>query len=481
MSPPVAEDGSIVGEGFYGTSADVVRRGDTNTADVVNPRIRLGYVIVRGASLRLEVQEAVTDANLSWGTDEATQLSMTLADPEFAIWRTGQFAKDTLVVYREPPMPDIRLRIASLTLDAGPAGTGGFTMNARSEARWKLMQRQGPLVMPRVSPSRFVEEECRAAGLKAVVQPSVSRTQVARDVPKQGESSRGAQKPSSWTTFQRLAGEEGFYLFEFGGVIYFGKPSWLIAQAEAIPVLLPIAKGVDERFAALNLPTISMSEDAEVPVEISGLELPKTRFGECRPGRAVHLRGLHPFIAKFLITQMAMPLLGPGAIDLSASTPVDPPPQPPSEEGVGGGASRSSGGGDSSGAATQSGTKSALDFVTVALTQQGDRYVFGAEANLNSANPGAFDCSELIEWACSRVGVRFVDGSANQIAASKQISVQQAIKTRGALLYKPGHIGISLGNGQTMEARNSRAGVGVFRASDIKWTRGGLIPGLRYG
>jgi cell wall-associated NlpC family hydrolase len=465
-----------------GSVGVVDRIGTSNTAEVVDPRIRLGYVIVRGGQLRLEVQEAVTDASLSWSTDEVTQLAMTVADPELAIWRTGQFAKDTLVAYREPPMPDIRLRITSVTVDGGPAGTGGFTVNARSEARWLLMRRQGPLVMPKASPSAFVLAECKAVGVKAVVQPSATRTQIARDVPKQGESSRGAAKPSSWTTFQRLAGEEGFYLFEFGGTVYFGKPSWLIARAEAVTVSVPHVKGVDNRFAALTIPSFSMSEDSEVPVEISGISLHKSRFGEVAPGKAVHMRGLHPFIAKYLITSLSMPLLGPGFLDLAASTPHDPPPQPPEQASSSGGGGFASVDGsiDSAAAATQTGTKSALDFVTIALSQKGDRYVFGAEASLSSANPSAFDCSELIEWALARTGIRFVDGSANQIARCKQISVPQAIRTRGALLYKPGHIGISLGNGQTMEARNSRAGVGVFKAADIKWTAGGLVPGLRY-
>ena len=55
------------------------------------------------------------------------------------------------------------------------------------------------------------------------------------------------------------------------------------------------------------------------------------------------------------------------------------------------------------------------------------------------------------------------------------------MNTRGALLYKPGHIGISLGDGRSVEARNPTDGVGIFRAADIAWTQGGLVPGLRYG
>jgi cell wall-associated NlpC family hydrolase len=51
--------------------------------------------------------------------------------------------------------------------------------------------------------------------------------------------------------------------------------------------------------------------------------------------------------------------------------------------------------------------------VQLALAQQGDRYAYGAETNPNDPNPSAFDCSELVEWACRRAGVQptMPDGS----------------------------------------------------------------------
>lgn len=125
------------------------------------------------------------------------------------------------------------------------------------------------------------------------------------------------------------------------------------------------------------------------------------------------------------------------------------------------------------------GGHSAGAFVAVALRQAGDRYVWAAEASPSDPDPDAFDCSELVQWAAARVGVRFVDGSSAQIAACRSISVAQAIRTRGALLHHPGHIAISLGNGRTIEAANSRVGVVSYSAAG-RFTRGGLIPGIAY-
>ena len=93
---------------------------------------------------------------------------------------------------------------------------------------------------------------------------------------------------------------------------------------------------------------------------------------------------------------------------------------------------------------------------------------------------------ELIEWAARRAGVNFPDGSAAQIDATTPMSVAEALRTPGALLFRAGnppttphHIAISLGDGRTIEARNSRAGVGVFSAHGRGWTRAGTIPGMR--
>ena len=117
-------------------------------------------------------------------------------------------------------------------------------------------------------------------------------------------------------------------------------------------------------------------------------------------------------------------------------------------------------------------------FVDEALAQAGDRYVFGAEARPDDPNPTAFDCSELVQWAAHQAGVDVPDGSWLQYQQLQQegggISVEQALHTRGALLFyfssspdgagRPAeaHVAISLGDGRTIEARSTRDGVGVF-------------------
>lgn len=130
-------------------------------------------------------------------------------------------------------------------------------------------------------------------------------------------------------------------------------------------------------------------------------------------------------------------------------------------------------------------TPTATAFVEAALSQRGKPYVFGAEVRLDDPDPPAFDCSELVQWAAHRVGLSLPDGTMNQHPLCERkgtlISVPQALLVRGALLFRPGHVAISLGDGTTIEARGAEYGVGVFYGAEHRpWTTGALVPGLRY-
>jgi cell wall-associated NlpC family hydrolase len=128
------------------------------------------------------------------------------------------------------------------------------------------------------------------------------------------------------------------------------------------------------------------------------------------------------------------------------------------------------------------------DFVQMALGEKGVKYVFGAHASFDDADPPAFDCSELVLWAAARCGVQFADGAQAQRDACERagtlLPVGVGIHTRGALLFRidegPGndHVAISLGDGRTIEARGRQFGTNVFQATGRRWTHAGTVPGL---
>ena len=146
-------------------------------------------------------------------------------------------------------------------------------------------------------------------------------------------------------------------------------------------------------------------------------------------------------------------------------------------------------------AGTAAGGGATEAFVNAALAQAGDAYVFGAEADVHDPNPTTFDCSELVQWAAGRVGIDLQDGSWNQyMELSSQgppITVEQAIHTRGALLFdfssapttgggrpSQAHVAISLGDGRTIEAMDDQHGVLTATANTKRFNYAAVIPGL---
>jgi cell wall-associated NlpC family hydrolase len=135
-----------------------------------------------------------------------------------------------------------------------------------------------------------------------------------------------------------------------------------------------------------------------------------------------------------------------------------------------------------------------LQIVPTITDQKGDRYVLGAEARFSDRDPKTFDCSELFEWAVAgRWGVPFPDGAANQWRFCQQhkttLGVAEGIATFGTLLFRVvphggggggDHVAMSLGNGQTFEARGRKYGVNYFTAGKRVWTGAARIPGVTY-
>ena len=143
--------------------------------------------------------------------------------------------------------------------------------------------------------------------------------------------------------------------------------------------------------------------------------------------------------------------------------------------------------------ATAGGAK-ASQFVSEAMRQAGDPYVWGSSASPSDPDPTAFDCSELTKWAAKRVGIDLPDGSWLQYLKLKEqgalVPVEQALQTPGALLFSfsqeptagggrpsQAHVAISLGDGKTIEARGKKYGVGTFDAAN-RFEYGAIIPGL---
>jgi len=116
---------------------------------------------------------------------------------------------------------------------------------------------------------------------------------------------------------------------------------------------------------------------------------------------------------------------------------------------------------------------SGSDFLQTAATKNGCPYIWG------DAGPSSFDCSGLVLWSLTQLGISFPRTSGEQYNSCYPIDLAQGYATPGAILWFPGHIGISCGDGGTsFEAQSEEVGVGYFTGTG--WTAAGLVPGLDY-
>lgn len=418
-------------------------------------------VTIMGSGLSADVRQAISKAKLSGSTSEVTQIDLSLTDPDWRILGSGLIAPAMRV-----ELLDFKLEIASITTgDNG--GVESLDIKCRPIVVRKLKNRRGKKVMKSSSPSEFVISECKAVGASYLVESSHSRATVSRDVPKKGEQEVN-QPPSSWTTFQRLARELGFYVFEMAGTIFFGRPSWLMSHASGATVTARYASGAVDNNRTLTAPKCSRSEDdPQTTVGVSML-VPDATYA--RPGGKLTLSGVPTFNGPYLITSFSMDLLETIQIAaIEAGTPLNPEPNPPTT--------------GKTTTTTRLGTRLASDFIYWINKQVGDKYQSGVSVNLDSSNPNVFDGSELIEWGAARVGVFMPTHSNDQIEYCKnngtEVSLSTGIATKGAILWRKGSTAISLGGGKVIEQVNGKVGIRTSGASS-KYSRAGKIPGLLY-
>lgn len=96
-------------------------------------------------------------------------------------------------------------------------------------------------------------------------------------------------------------------------------------------------------------------------------------------------------------------------------------------------------------------------------------YVWGG------ATPGAVDCSGLIYSYAGGYRVDIIENSDKVGYVSDGIP-----NIHGLAVWKPGHIGVYVGNGMSVDARGTAYGVCYSNAYNMNWTKWCTVPGVSY-
>ncbi len=97
--------------------------------------------------------------------------------------------------------------------------------------------------------------------------------------------------------------------------------------------------------------------------------------------------------------------------------------------------------------------------VSAAYSRVGCSYVYAA------GGPNSFDCSGLTSWCYAQAGIGIGHSSASQVSFCNK-PASQAIA--GDVVWRPGHVGICIGGGQTIEAFSPGHGVSFGSVSDFQ-------------
>lgn len=417
------------------------------------------------------------------GIETVPHVVFTVVDPEGGLLNSldqqGWFwTRGGRVTYK-----DLYLRMDEIKFEAGGHATGQLTVTAADDIVYALMNLKGSRTAAGISATEWIAQEMQIAGIDPNVyflgESVPSQSMIARDESDQSGNSGTSEEPSAWTTIVRLAKELGKRVFVSGRRLVFGSSAF--AMQWCAPGSMRVSyHGYTEGERFLSLPTVTrVSVGNRQVLQLVG-RVPLNRAQFFRPGVSTTMVSIPSVVGANEITMMVSNVAHTIATDTDGAEvtwiePVDPPPQPPgSKDGVNSGDTSADG-------TSGGGADGQIDrFVALALKQAGKKYVFGAEANPSDPNPRAFDCSELVEWCASQVGIspKVPDGSGAQKAHCTPISVAEAAKTKGALLFIPGHVAISLGNGKTIEAMNPSSGIKQGTVGN-RFKTGGRIPGAQ--
>lgn len=277
-------------------------------------------VLFRGRSISSTNSDVISTITFDSTTTAVTEISITIEDPMFAMLKSGIFDIGTPVTYGST-----KLAVAVLATNAG-GGSGGIEVKCRPRGINKLKKLRGKFVMANSSPSAYVMAECNEAGVDCIAQPSNKKVRIARDTPQKGQDYDETNYPSAWTTFQRLANEYGYLMYESGGTVYFGQPTWLADRNPTVVVNWYDDNGTEP----YDVPQFRQSVDSE-DVEVT-LNLPLKRADDVAPGYPITIKGFPVFAGTYLITGVNYPLAGPGTIAVTASTVRNPDAQKSGDE-----------------------------------------------------------------------------------------------------------------------------------------------------
>jgi hypothetical protein len=274
-------------------------------------------LLVEGSELRGDIADAVTDLTIEESATEITQLELTISDPGFALLGSGVLAKGSKVTYS-----GLDLIVAAVATDG--ADTEQLVVTARSRGARALQEEKGLLPGASEDASDYTTYLRHAAGRHGLGFRGQPGVQVGFTIIRAAEP---GHLESTWDVGQRGAQEWGFWMFEAGGTLFFGKPTWLLA---ATPATLAVGwrGSAGDQNDSIEIPrcrradgTTTTGQAEANTIEVS---IDVATAAAVRPGMVLAFSGVPGFDGRYLITDNTWK---PGTVEpatVVATAPIDP-------------------------------------------------------------------------------------------------------------------------------------------------------------
>lgn len=176
---------------------------------------------IAGRNLSTNLMDSIQSVDFELSNSSVSALKVTFTDtPEFNVYRSTVVNPGQTVTHL-----GFTFEVTELETSTGSGGPT-VTLTCLSKRVLALTRQTGEKSWGNADVSAWVRAAASSVGFTPVVQPGLGTYEIKRKKPEAGQDPE-----STWDVMASLRGDVGVWLFEYGNLLVFAKPSWLFKNS----------------------------------------------------------------------------------------------------------------------------------------------------------------------------------------------------------------------------------------------------------